>query len=164
MKKGHSLMAVAASAILLALFAASSTGSAATTVTVNIPAGASNPSGAPGYSPDTLTVVIGVNNTVTFVNQDSAPHTVTANDSSFNSGNLNPGQSWTNTFTTPGTFGFHCIYHSWMKGTIIVKGNPVPEFPNSTLALMLSVVALAVVLGAFRFARRPGAQRTASPV
>ena len=102
-----------------------------TTTTTQAPAGpvVDIPSGAgmqmvPGnefYSPSTLTVVIGVNNTVTWVNNDDVPHTVTASDGSFNSGNLNAGQSWSHTFTTPGTYTYYCSYHSWMKGTIIVK-------------------------------------------
>ena len=74
------------------------------------------------YSPSTITVVVGVNNTVTWVNTDDAPHTVTASDGSFNSGNLNGGQSWSHTFTTPGTYPYYCSYHPWMKGTVIVKG------------------------------------------
>jgi len=73
------------------------------------------------YSPPTITVVMGVNNTVTWVNNDDAPHTVTAKDGSFNSGNLNAGQSWTYTFKTPGTYAYFCSYHPWMKGTVIVK-------------------------------------------
>jgi len=77
-------------------------------------------SAAPFYSPQTITVVIGVNNTVTWTNGDTVPHTVTATDGSFNSGNLNPGQAWSHTFTTPGTYTYYCSYHSWMKGTVIV--------------------------------------------
>ena len=75
------------------------------------------------YSPSTITVVIGVNNTVTWVNNDDAPHTVTADDGSFNSGNMNSGQSWTHTFSTPGTYAYYCSYHPWMKGTVIVEGS-----------------------------------------
>ena len=73
------------------------------------------------YSPETITVVIGANNTVTWVNNDDVPHTVTATDGSFNSGNMNAAQSWSHTFTTPGTYTYYCAYHSWMKGTIVVK-------------------------------------------
>ena len=73
------------------------------------------------YSPPTITVVIGVNSTVTWVNNDDAPHTVTATDGSFNSGNLNAGQSWSHTFTTPGNYTYYCSYHSWMRGTVIVQ-------------------------------------------
>ncbi len=87
--------------------------------TVTIPSGTA----AQGlnYSPSDFTVVIGVNNTVTFVNQDSATHTVTADDGSFNSGDILAGHSWTYTFATPGTYSFHCKYHSFMKGAVIVK-------------------------------------------
>lgn len=75
------------------------------------------------YSPPTITVVIGMNNTITWVNNDNAPHTVTADDGSFSSGNMNSGQTWTHTFTTPGTYSYHCSYHLWMKGTVIVKSS-----------------------------------------
>lgn len=84
----------------------------------------SNASIAKSYAPDPATVVIGVNNTVTWVNNDSSPHTVTANDGSFNSGNVAPGGVFTYTFTTPGTYEYHCIYHPWMIGTITVKAAP----------------------------------------
>ena len=73
------------------------------------------------YSPQVLTVVVGVNNTVTWTNDDQAPHTVTATDGSFNSGNLNAGQAWSYTFTKAGVYTYFCSYHPWMKGTIIVK-------------------------------------------
>jgi plastocyanin len=76
---------------------------------------------SPGFTPPTVTVVIGVNNTVVWTNDDSVPHTVTADDGSFSSGNLNPGDSYSFTFTTPGTYTYHCSYHSWMKGTVVVK-------------------------------------------
>jgi nitrite reductase (NO-forming) len=76
------------------------------------------------YSPTNITVVIGVNNTVTWVNDDNAAHTVTAVDGSFNSGNMNPGQTWSYTFMTPGVYNYYCSYHSWMKGTVIVKAAP----------------------------------------
>jgi len=80
-----------------------------------------NASIAQSYSPDPVTVVIGVNNTVTWTNNDSAPHTVTANDGSFDSGNMAPSATFTFTFTTPGTYHYHCIYHPWMVATVIVK-------------------------------------------
>jgi plastocyanin len=72
------------------------------------------------FSPRAVTVVIGTNNTLTFTNKDSVVHTVTATGKSFNSGDIQPGQSWTYTFTTAGTYSYYCIYHNWMKGTVIV--------------------------------------------
>lgn len=95
------------------------TGAAAPPGTVIMPLGVGSNT-ALNFSPATITVIIGQNNTVTFANKDQAPHTVTADDGSFNSGNLNPGESWTYTFNTPGTFHYHCTYHSWMTGTVVV--------------------------------------------
>jgi plastocyanin len=74
-----------------------------------------------GYSPGTITVTVSGNNTVTWLNNDNAPHTVTANDGSFASGNIAPGDSFSFTFTRPGTYAYHCIYHPWMTGIIVVK-------------------------------------------
>jgi plastocyanin len=92
---------------------------------IAIISGASNPSNAPGYSPDKVTLVIGVNNTVTWTNDDTAAHTVTTSSAptggSFNSGNMNQGATYTCTFTTPGTYQYYCKYHSWMTGTILVE-------------------------------------------
>jgi copper-containing nitrite reductase len=97
------------------------TTSASPGVTVDILNGAAANTNSPGYSPATITVVIGMNSTVTWVNHDSVPHTVTATDKSFNSGNLDPGKSWTYTFTLPGTYNYYCIYHAgWMKGLVVV--------------------------------------------
>ena len=48
------------------------------------------------------------------------PHTVTANDGSFDSGNMNPGGTFTHTFTEAGSFAYICTYHHWMHGTVTV--------------------------------------------
>jgi len=72
------------------------------------------------FSPSAITVVVGVNNTVVWTNNDSAEHTVTATDNSFNSGYIEPGQTYTHTFMSPGTYTYYCTIHPWMKGTVIV--------------------------------------------
>jgi plastocyanin len=77
-----------------------------------------------GYLPSNITVVIGVNNTVIWINQDNAKHTVTSNSMIFDSGDIASGSSWSYTFTTPGVYSYHCTYHSWMRGTVIVKSKP----------------------------------------
>jgi plastocyanin len=74
-----------------------------------------------GFNPRTITVVIGVNNTVTWKNMDNASHTVTAKDGSFDSGNLDSTKSFSHTFDTAGIFEIKCSYHSWMHETVIVK-------------------------------------------
>jgi plastocyanin len=100
------------------------TGAPAPTVTqISIPSGAgSGPSGAPGYSPDKVTLVIGVNNSVVWTNNDSAHHTVTSvsGNGSISSGDLAPGATFNYTFTAPGTYKYICNYHSWMSGTVVV--------------------------------------------
>ena len=99
-------------------------------VTVTIPSGAAiPPSGYTpnsktqyGFSPDTITVVIGQNNTVVWNNEDTGLHTATSDTSGvFDTGNIAPGASAMLTLTTPGTYTYHCIYHAWMQGTIVVK-------------------------------------------
>ena len=89
-------------------------------VIVTMPAGVGS-SNTLNFSPPAITVVMGVNNTVTWVNKDQSIHTVTATDKSFDSGNILSGGSFIHTFTTPGTYAYVCIYHSWMKGTVVVK-------------------------------------------
>jgi plastocyanin len=74
------------------------------------------------YAPASVTINAG--QTVRFVQDDDTPHTVTAADKSFDSGNLDKGQSWTHTFATPGTYAYVCAYHAMMKGTVIVRPAP----------------------------------------
>ena len=68
------------------------------------------------FSPATLTVAAG--DTVTFTNEDSAPHTATAGDGSFDTGRLNKGASATVTIAGAGNHAYKCNFHASMKGTI----------------------------------------------
>jgi plastocyanin len=94
-------------------------------VNILIYSGAASSSNPPGYSPDNVTLVIGVNNTVTWTNHDSAAHTVTSSIypacGFFDSGNMGSGATYTHTFTVSGTYQYYCKYHSWMTGAIVVK-------------------------------------------
>ncbi len=72
------------------------------------------------FSPDTLTVKAGT--TVKWTNNDTTTHTVTADDTSFDSGNLDPGKSFSFTFKQAGTFSYHCSIHPTMKAKIVVTG------------------------------------------
>lgn len=87
---------------------------------VSIVAGAATNTSNPGYSPARVIVIIGVNNTIKWTNNDNAPHTVTSTDKSFDSGNMNQGDGFTYTFTTAGTYNYVCLYHPWMKGVVVV--------------------------------------------
>lgn len=64
-----------------------------------------------------LTVSVGT--TVTWVNKDGAPHTVTGGP--LDSGTLNRNDSYSFTFTEPGTYEYICAFHPSMKHTIIVQ-------------------------------------------
>jgi plastocyanin len=66
-------------------------------------------------------IEIAVGTTIEWKNEDPVPHTVTADDVSFDSGMIDGGQVWRYTFTRPGTYSFHCTPHPFMKGTIVVK-------------------------------------------
>ena len=59
--------------------------------------------------------------TVTWTNNDGGAHTVTSDTGLFDSGNLNPGMTFSHFFPTPGSYPFHCTYHPYMTGTITVN-------------------------------------------
>jgi plastocyanin len=101
----------------------SSNGGQSNAVHVSMEAGSGIDPNTPGYLPDNITVVIGVNNTVNWINSDDMPHTVTALDGSFDSGDMQSGQSYFHTFDKPGVFSYVCIYHHWMQGTVAVLAN-----------------------------------------
>lgn len=71
------------------------------------------------FSPSTLTVKVG--DKVTWTNQDSAGHSATADDGSFDTGVLAQGQSGSATFAKAGTYTYHCSVHPGMKATIVVE-------------------------------------------
>jgi plastocyanin len=73
------------------------------------------------FNPAFITVVIGVNNTVVWTNYDSTTHTVTDNNGTFDSGNLPGGTTWSYIFTSPGTYAYHCNYHTVMQAVVTVK-------------------------------------------
>jgi len=83
-------------------------------------------SGGNEYHPDTIHVQVG--DTVTWTNNDrtllGTNHTVTADDGSFDSGVIGERTSFSYTFTTPGSFGYHCSIHAGMNGTVVVQGSP----------------------------------------
>jgi plastocyanin len=73
------------------------------------------------FEPATAVLIIGVNSSVVWVNEDSAPHTVHSNIPEFDSGIIPPGGEFHHRFTKPGVYPYHCHLHPWKTGTIIVK-------------------------------------------
>lgn len=79
------------------------------------------------FGPQDITIKAGTQ--VVWTNNGTLAHTVTGN--TFASGQLAPpvgggpygmtnGQTYTSTFTTPGTFAYHCSNHAQMTGTVTV--------------------------------------------
>ena len=58
--------------------------------------------------------------TVTWTNNDTDVHTVTADDNSFKSGDLIKGGTYSHLFDKSGTFNYHCHHHLGMKGSVTV--------------------------------------------
>lgn len=71
------------------------------------------------FSPATITVP--VNTTIKWINKDNFNHTVTANNGSFDSGNISAGGTYTRQFTAAGTYPYNCTLHSGMTGTVVVQ-------------------------------------------
>ena len=85
------------------------------------------------FNPGTVTVVVGVNNTVSWTNMDSVTHTVTSDTGAFG-GTVPPGRTFTFTFTVAGTYGYHCSIHNYMKGTVVVISSGATSTGSSTTA------------------------------
>ncbi|MBI1781846.1 MAG: cupredoxin domain-containing protein [Sphingobacteriales bacterium] len=71
------------------------------------------------FGPASISVTVGT--TVTWTNNDAMSHTVTSNDgTSFNSGTIASGSTFSFKFMTAGTYAYHCTFHAGMTGTVVV--------------------------------------------
>ena len=72
------------------------------------------------FTPQTINVAPGT--TVRWVNYGHHNHTVTANDGSWDSGDIKPGASYSATFRQPGTYHYYCRHHTQdrMQGVVVV--------------------------------------------
>ena len=73
-----------------------------------------------GFAFDPADLEVAAGTEVTWTNDDSAPHTATADDGTFDTGTLEQGDSGSATFDEPGDFPYHCAIHPDMTGTITV--------------------------------------------
>jgi nitrite reductase (NO-forming) len=144
------------------------------------------------YNPADITVPVGT--TVTWTNEDDVGHTVTegnpnspkpANLRVFDSSGegptgkvalIGPDQSWSYTFTTPGTYEYYCIVHPYMIGQITVtsaSGSNTSEtsgygsLTNMSLGgggmLALSAMGVVVLVGIMLVLSRPGREADQTP-
>ena len=70
------------------------------------------------YAPARVTVPAGT--TIHWINRDTMGHTVTSSEGKWDSGLLQPGESWSRHFDTPGTYPYVCTPHPFMTGTVVV--------------------------------------------
>jgi plastocyanin len=116
-----------AGAIACVCLVAPAGGARAASYTVEIRSG--------GFSPGTLTIQHG--DSVTWHDADKVTHQVVADDGSFASPILRPGQSWSTTFDNAGTHRYHDGLAPRLSGKLIVKGPP----PSVSLALSAPVIS-----------------------
>lgn len=87
------------------------------------------------FTPRDVTIAVG--GTVTWRNLDGA-HTVTGRDGGFDSGVFEDGQTYSETFTTAGSYAYLCRLHPEMTGAVSVVGadgaapEPAPDEPASS--------------------------------
>ena len=119
-------VSLVAAAVLLSLatFSAASAQTVGPSVSISI-LDAPRPQAKWGYAPGTRNVSIG--SWVTWTNNGGDAHTVTADDGSFDSGDLEPSDGFSWYFDTAGTYTYTCSDHPWMTGTIIVTDGAQPS-------------------------------------
>lgn len=81
---------------------------------------------AQDFTPSTIVVVVGVNNTITWFNEDASFHTVTIDTAppgaQYTTGLVKSGGTYSLTLTVPGTYHYYCEWHpAWMRAVVIVK-------------------------------------------
>src|SRR5215212_6699812 len=76
---------------------------------------------------DPKTISVNVGDTITWTNEGPSPHTVSADDASFDSGNLDKGATFSHTFDKAGTFAYYCKYHGSKGGAGMAASIAVAE-------------------------------------
>jgi plastocyanin len=119
---------IAAGAMLLLASACSSNSSSPSSYSSPAPSSGGGGTPAPStvtisgsqFSPSTLTVTKGT--VVTWKNNDGIKHTATSDNATWDAGAMNAGATASFTFSTSGTFPYHCLIHgTGMAGTIVVQ-------------------------------------------
>jgi len=108
----------------------------------------------PGFSFDPPTLTIDQGDIVTWTNNHTVPHTTTSDDGTeWDSGTMAPGATFSYTFTSAGSFPYHCTIHPMMMGTITVEPATVPtlsEWGMIIMGLMLLAGGTVAIVRRFR--------------
>lgn len=118
---------IIAAALAVTPFTASPRLAAAATVSVDIVDFAFSPAA----------VTIGVGDTVVWMNTGAAPHTSTSDPGqadAWDSSTLATGQSFSRTFSVPGTFTYFCAIHPFMRASVTVREAPTATATASPTA------------------------------
>lgn len=118
--KSVSLSSVAAMCVLLiSLAGCSKDNSNNQTTTPGTPAANEVLIQGMSFNPSTITVTAGTK--ITWTNKDNVSHTVTSDSNLFDSGLLGVNGTYSYTFTTAGTYPYHCKVHTGMTATVVVQ-------------------------------------------
>ena len=117
---GISLM-IAVVVIAIAACSKSDSTNTPTPPTTNKPTGATVSIKDFAFSPASVTIKAG--EAVGWTNADAAPHTVTDNNGGFDSGTINANAKYSHAFAIPGTYTYHCTFHSMMATATVVVTN-----------------------------------------
>lgn len=100
------------------------------------------------FQPSTINVQL--LDTVVWTNNGDLPHTVTSDGGAgpLSSSTLNTGGTYSFTFTSEGTFDYHCTFHPSMTGSVVV-GTVIPEFPSTAFVVigLMTVLLVFAALG-----------------
>ncbi|MGI0073399.1 MAG: cupredoxin domain-containing protein [Nitrosotalea sp.] len=96
--------------------------------TVIILPGSEDQNSGKTYDPPSITVMMGINSTVQWINKADVPNSIVSDGIGdapesaivMHSSSIMPGQSYEFIFTVPGTYHYHGEPHPWQKGTVIV--------------------------------------------
>jgi plastocyanin len=86
-----------------------------------VPSGADTVVALRNVALDPAEIRIRAGQTVAWLNHDPLVHTITADDGSWDSGDIRPGGTFLRTFAAPGRYTYHCRPHPQMRGVIIVE-------------------------------------------
>jgi plastocyanin len=97
------------------------------------------------FNPSTITVKSGT--TITWTNKDGVAHTVTSDNNLFNSGSIGNGGTYSYTFSTVGTFQYHCSLHPEMTAKVIVTSTTTSTAAVSINNMLYSPATITVSAG-----------------
>ncbi len=121
-RRGHVALILALFVVLVvAVFAAGCGGGTSGTTTTAAGGASGGQVVMKSFAFDPASVTVKVGDSVTWTNNDSATHTVTADNGEFKSSDIAPGATFTQKFDKAGTYPYHCSIHPSMKGTVVVQ-------------------------------------------